>query len=133
VAGDKVLAAERPPGLLGGLWGLPLVEGPDAAPVDAEALVQALGEAWGWPSGLAPAARLVGGFDWGFTHRLWHVDVYVLRLAAAFPPRQGRWLDHAARAEAGFGGPFRAALAEAGIDGGAGAVSRRSASRAQPG
>jgi len=103
----RVLAGRRPPGLLGGLWGLPLGEGPDAGQA-AGALVATLHEA-GVPA--ADDLRSAGAFDWAFTHRRWHVEVLTLAAAEAVPTGSWTWLDATARADAAFGGPFRRALA----------------------
>lgn len=126
VAQDRVLAAERPPGLLGGLWGLPSAElaaaaddAPDAPDVLRAHLARALVETWGAPAALAANGLAdAGAFDWAFTHRLWRIRLYTAGVPAAWPPRQGAWLGPEARARLAFGGPFRAALARAVAAGG---------------
>lgn len=134
VAGERVLAAERPPGLLGGLWGLPLVEAAEAIKAPPETLERLLVGTWGAPEGLASAAfEPLDGFDWAFTHRLWHVRLYRLAPHAPWPTPKGRWLAPAERAAVAFGGPFRLALAQAGAEERVGLrLSRRSASRGRP-
>jgi hypothetical protein len=73
------------------------------------------------------------GFDWAFTHRLWHVRLYRLAPHAPWPTPKGRWLAPAERAAVAFGGPFRLALAQAGAEERVGLrLSRRSASRGRP-
>ena len=116
-AEGAVLAARRPPGLLGGLWALPAAEAAGEDEAEAHlALTRALRAEWGAPAGRAPAPVEVGAFTWTFTHRLWRVRVYALHPPRRWRPPFGRWLDREERATLAFGGPDRRALGLAGAE-----------------
>lgn len=63
--GDRIWMTERPPGLLGGLWGLPMEEG-------------------------VPDGQVVARVSHTFTHRRWQVHVHE---ATGPPAGAGRWID----------------------------------------
>jgi A/G-specific adenine glycosylase len=105
--GGAVLAAPRPDGLLGGMWGLPAVAA--TAAQGWAGLRRELVEAWGvrpvgdpWP---------LGHLTQRYTHRLWRAEVWATRVEGR-PRRDGaRYLGASERAEVGFANIFRRALA----------------------
>lgn len=107
-----VLAQRRPPGLLGGLWGLPMAEAEGSAPESVDAALRGLEGS----VGAAPGSLVqVGAFRWVFTHRTWQVEVYRGRAAGdgecGVDGQDRSWMSRAERQAAAFGGPFRQALA----------------------
>lgn len=119
-----VLAERRPPGLLGGLWGLPMTEVEGTGGHDEQAALRRLEERLGAVPG---SLERMAGFAWAFTHRTWRVGVYRGSCPAAATSPHGAWLDPVDRQAAAFGGPFRRALALA-ASWPDGPASRRSAS-----